>query len=190
MMRRVPAPMEGMIDLMVDDKLEPYIRLQSKVYCMLGKFEPNIHSQMLLNLGRGWCSSLSGRAFKVYCLLAGHFDFPVFALGRGSRMIVSCRHGSPPSVTEFIEPYEALWNLGKDPTSGNWYDRYFQTVVRRGPAAGWVMVEMNRPAKVNAQGLLNTGGWSCIWDAVPKSKILEAISAVRREEILEIEINQ
>lgn len=188
-MTRMSAPLEGLFDLTVDRELWQYVRLQSTIFVMLSKMSPALHRQTELNLGRGWCSSISDRAFKLYCMFAARFEFPVFVLGRSHMIIVSCKRGSPAKMKEFVEKYEALWSLGKVPEDRHWRDHYFNTHITEGPADGWAMITMNRPRNMSIQGLLHAGGWNTIWDVVPKDRTLEALAALKRNEIFEVHIN-
>lgn len=184
---RLHSPMEGLIDTFVDAQLVDYMQLRSTVTICLEKVEDSVRRQTALSLGRGWCSSLSGRPYKLYYLLAVRFGIPIFCLGRASEMVVSCR--TLEERRELIAKFEALWNLGRNPKGQHWRDQHFRKHAVPGPAAGWTMIFMNRPTNVSVEGLIHTAGWDSIFDVVPRDATQAALSALLRKETLEVQIN-
>lgn len=188
MITRCPRALSGMFDIMIDADVGSFARIQATALIRLDQLSDHTRRQAVLNLTRGWCSSLSGPSFKLYHILAGRFGFPVFAIGRGSAMLVSCREG-PKAAEELALRFAPLWQLGKDAARArSWRQMQFHWCTRPGPTPGWTMLNMSRPNGMTIDGVLATGGWKSIFDVVPKYATLAAIAAVQRRETLEFQL--
>lgn len=184
-MIRLNTPLQGMFDAFVDAHMEPFTKAQATMQVRLGKVEGNLRRQVALNLDRGWCSSVSGPAYKLHLALAAKYQFPVFCLGRAQTMVVSCRISGAQQIRELRDKYEALWHVGRDENARGWRSQYFGFFTELGPAPGWMMLTMTKPKTVTIDGLLNTGGLGSLRDVVQREATEAARTALLRGDTIE-----
>ena len=127
-------------------------------------------------LQRGYITSTSGKAFKVYGLLAETFDFPIFAIGRGGYIMLGMRRDDPARyavIPEWSDKLTAMNRLAGHSQNG-WYGD--SPVIRDGPTPHWVELTGYRPNGLDIDGLLHLIGVNTIWEIVPRERTSAALS--------------
>lgn len=127
-------------------------------------------------LQRGFLTSTSGKAFKVYCLLAAAYNFPVFCLGQGGYLIMSCENTADEKhkLTRVAEEAYAIAKLA-NPKAYIHKPRWGW-----GHTKGWVSMRMSRPQALTDIGLRNLLGVDAISELVNEDGRFKAIEALVR----------
>lgn len=159
-----------------DKDLSDELHVQMSIRYDLGKLpDSQVRSKLELALQRGYLTSTSGKAFKIYCLLAAAFDFPVFCLGAGGYIIVSYQRNDTDAaqkVSDLIAHAKTMAKLA-DPHA-------YQAKPGYGPGHNdhWMTAQFVRPKKLTDQGLCNLLGVQAIGELVPKENRTRALQAL------------
>jgi hypothetical protein len=145
--------------------------------------EGQVRDKLQLALQRGYISSTSGKAFKIYCLLASCFDFPVFALGQGGSVILSFPKADPQHTHKMRELADQVYSLAKLAAMGGYVSSPSQG---RGHNPNWVTLQLSRPKNLSQVGLCNLLGAKSVGELVPKEPRQRALQALIKGETLEI----
>jgi hypothetical protein len=186
-MNRVHSLCNGLVETTIDRDFQPYTVIQTSVTLDLGRLDKTLKSNVMLNLRRGHCSSVGGKAFKIYRVLSAHFDIPLFSIGRADQVIVSLNNPTPEQTDEFCSRFQAVWNVGRKPETNPWRHSTFYPHKTHGHAPGWITLWMPRPPALNMAGVCNLLGIKDIWGIVPNANTLQAQSAILRGESLVIQ---
>lgn len=187
-MLRVRSHLHGLVDTLVDRTIKPYVDVKVSVAVDLSKLPPNVKSQLLLNLRRGWSSAMKGVAAQAYRILAAKYKFPVFIVGRGGELVLSIHTMPRAEIERLIAGFQAVWNLGKRPDATHlpYNQRAFYCNVRDGSTDEWKEIKVCKAPATNIHGVCALLNVKDIWEIVPKDRMLEATSAILRGERFEV----
>lgn len=177
-----------MLQINVDRNIKEIADVSFEMRLHLSQVSSGVKSQVLTNLRRGWCSSLSGQAFTMYQILAETFNFPVFSVGRSERCLISLQSDCSPTdprVLEITDKLKIMWKLaygGSDKADA--HEWRFRTYIERGHAPGWVTINCTRPQVLDVRALCHMLDINNIFDVVPKERCLEAMRAIDSEQDL------
>ena len=168
----------------VDKDLAGEMRVEIDIRYDLNKLgDGQVRRKLELALQRGYLTSTSGKAFKVYCLLAAAFDFPIFCLGAGGYIILSYEAGDADAtrrVQEVIEQAKVLMKLA-DPKG---------YIARPGFGPGhnerWRTAQFTRPTKMTDQGMCAMLGVKSLGELGSKENRTRALQALIKGEQLAI----
>lgn len=172
-----------MITWTTDKNLNDEMQIETIVKYDLAKLTGRVHGAVQLALQRGYHNATSGKAFKVYCLLAAAFDFPVFCLGQGGYIILSFDKNSDEAVRNVKVIVEQARTLSK---LANPKAYVSQPSFGSGHKAGWGSVYFTRPTALTDEGLCNLLDVRDVSELVPKENRMRALQALLGGEKLQI----
>lgn len=178
-----------LVDIEVAKDISDILRIRCGAEVDLSLLAENVKSQTITNLKRGWTSSISGKAFTVYQLLATKYDFPVYSVGRAERCIVSHRVADGEDRKQkILSDLQIMWKLAnpesaREPIAWRWR---FHTYDEEGHRPEWRQLYCPRPQILDVRALCNTLEIDNLFQIVPKDNILAATRAVETGETIDI----
>jgi hypothetical protein len=178
-----------LVDIEVASDISDILRIRCGAEVDLSLLPENVKSQTVTYLKRGWTSSISGRAFTIYQILATRFDFPVFSVGRAEKCIISYRVSEGEERKQkILSDLQVLWKLAnpemtKDQNAWRWR---FHTYDEEGHRPEWRQLYCTRPQILDVRAVCNTLEIDNLFQIVPKDSILAATRAIETGETIDI----
>lgn len=178
--------LDNMVVAAVDAHLERYLKYEMKATLDLSIVPESTKNQLLLNLRRGYCSSVTGTSYVLYRILAHIFEFPVFSLGRGSSSIVAIPREQ--DKQKILKNLQAIWLLARtepEPGRSYWRDsfRAHHTKLVHGK---WHEYWIPRVKTMDMGAVCGALEVDNLWQIIPKSQTDLATSALLRGATIEL----
>jgi hypothetical protein len=178
-----------LIEIEVNRDVADILALRCGASLDLKGLPDNVKSQLITNLKRGWASSISGRAYTMYQVLATVFDFPVFSVGRAERCVISYRTDQGDDFKlRMIDNLKIMWKLA-NPQEGAGHDdwRWRHSVYdQEGHRPEWRQVTCYRPQPLDIRALCHMMDVANIFAIVPKDNALRAIRSLETGETVDV----
>lgn len=174
-----------LIEIKVDRDIDHVLELRAGAAIRLDKLEDGVRSQTLTNLRRGWASSLSGKAYSTFQILAAVFDFPVFCVGRSDTCLLSIRQDT--SIDNLATDLKNMWRMC-NPQQAERVEYFWKYQLRpsEGHRPGWTQYTCPRPSTLNMQALCHLMHVSSPFDLVPKEHTIKAMMAIEQGQTIDI----
>lgn len=178
--------LDNMVLVASNAHLERYLKCEMKAVLDLSNVPENTKNQLLLNLRRGYCSSVTGVSYVLYRTLAHIFEFPVFSLGRGHSIIIAIPKRQ--DKQKVLENLRAVWLLARPETDnrqGFWHDSFMSQ--RAGLKHDkWHEYWIPRVKTMDMGSVCGALGVNNLWQIIPKSRADLATSALLRGSKIEL----
>lgn len=178
-----------LVDIEVRSDVSELLTLRCAASLDLKLVADGLKSQTITNLKRGWASSLTGRAFTLYQVLATKFDIPVFSVGRAEKCVISYhRDRGDAYKLKIVNDLRIMWKLanpGEDQRHDDWRWRH-SVYDEEGHRPEWRQLTAYRPQILDIRALCHMMEVNNIFDVVPKENVLNAIRALETGESIDI----
>lgn len=170
----------------IDRDVQDLCGMETMLKLDLSKLSDRNKSTVTRFLRQGYATALSGTSFKVYLMLSAAFKFPAYSLGRGETIFVSERD-DPAQKRHIVELCNALYSVGTAGHRRSW----FRSWEGGGYDNGYVSLYLTRPPQLTIEGLMvNLLGTDDIWTKVPKDRATDALSAVLRGSVVQLNVRR